>query len=275
MFVRLGNRALIKLTGKDSESFLQSQLSNDINKLDNSSIQLSAYCQHQGKILVLFWVIRVGDNFLLSFPLDLLDSIKARLQMFVLMADVMITDVTEQYLQIGVIGKPQKDFLSEGYTRFNINDQLRFILTDPKNLSKFNFVSQDYWDKACVDNFIPEINSITTEKFIPQMLNLDIDEIGVNFTKGCYPGQEVIARLHYLGKPKRRLFVFKSNTEIKAGDDLFCSASKSVKACGSVVFQVKFKTDYYCLATLELVHKDDQIHIINEHGPTLKGISHE
>ena len=98
MFVRLGNRALIKLTGKDSESFLQSQLSNDINKLDNSSIQLSAYCQHQGKILVLFWVIRAGDNFLLSFPLDLLDSIKARLQMFVLMADVMITDVTEAIL---------------------------------------------------------------------------------------------------------------------------------------------------------------------------------
>ena len=79
MFVRLDNRALIRLTGKDSESFLQSQLSNDINKLDKSSVQLSAYCQHQGKILALFWVLRDGDNFLLSFPLDLYDSVKARL----------------------------------------------------------------------------------------------------------------------------------------------------------------------------------------------------
>ncbi len=68
MFVHLDNRALLKITGKDSKSFLQSQLSNDVNKLDNSSIQLSAYCQHQGKILVLFWLLRSKDDFLLSFP---------------------------------------------------------------------------------------------------------------------------------------------------------------------------------------------------------------
>ena len=268
MFVHLDNRALLKITGKDSKSFLQSQLSNDVNKLDNSRIQLSAYCQHQGKILVLFWLLRCKDGFLLSFPLDLIDSIKTRLEMFILMSDVTIENVTEKYLQVGLIKENRAD-------AHVLNDQLSLMLVDSQSTEKFNFVSQQYWDKSCIDNLIPEINSITTEKFIPQMLNLDIDEIGVSFTKGCYPGQEVIARLHYLGKPKRRLFIFKSNTEINAGDDLFCSASKSVKACGSVVFQVKFKTDYYCLATLELVHKDDQIHIINEHGPTLKGISHE
>ena len=103
MLIHLKNRALLKLTGSENEAFLQAQLSNDISKLDNSSVQLNAYCQHQGKILALFWVIRTGDDFLLSFPLDLLDSIKARLQMFVLMAEVKITDETEQYLQIGVL----------------------------------------------------------------------------------------------------------------------------------------------------------------------------
>ena len=112
MLIHLKNRALLKFTGSENEAFLQAQLSNDISKLDNSSVQLNAYCQHQGKILALFWLIRAGDDFLLSFPLDLLDSIKARLQMFVLMADVKITDVTEQYLQIGVIGKSQKDSLN-------------------------------------------------------------------------------------------------------------------------------------------------------------------
>ena len=268
MFVRLGNRALIRVNGKDCESFLQSQLSNDVNKLDNSTIQLSAYCQHQGKILVLFWLMRCKDGFLLSFPFDLIETVKNRLQIFILGSDVKIEDVTEKYLQVGLIKENRTD-------TYELNNQLSLMLLDLKSVEQLNFTSQVYWDKACIDNFIPEINSITTEKFIPQMLNLDIDEIGVNFTKGCYPGQEVIARLHYLGKPKRRLFVFKSNTEIKAGDDLFCSASKSVKACGSVVFQVKFKTDYFCLATLELAHKDDQIHLINEHGPTLKGIKHE
>ena len=92
MLIHLNNRALLSITGIESEPFLQAQLSNDISKLDNSSIQLNAYCQHQGKILALFWVMRSGDDFLLSFPLDLLDSIKSRLQMFVLMSDVIITD---------------------------------------------------------------------------------------------------------------------------------------------------------------------------------------
>ena len=101
----------LKLSGSENEAFLQAQLSNDISKLDNSSVQLNAYCQHQGKILALFWVIRSGDDFLLSFPLDLLDSIKARLQMFVLMSDVKITDVTEQYLQIGADWKISERFL--------------------------------------------------------------------------------------------------------------------------------------------------------------------
>ena len=111
MIIHLNNRALLKLSGSENESFLQAQLSNDISKLDNSSVQLNAYCQHQGKILALFWVIRAGDDFLLSFPLDLLDSIKARLQMFVLMADVKITDVTEQYLQMVSDWKISERFL--------------------------------------------------------------------------------------------------------------------------------------------------------------------
>ena len=268
MFVRLDNRALIKIAGKDSESFLQSQLSNDVNKLDNSRIQLSAYCQHQGKILVLFWLLRNKDGFLLSFPLDLFESIKTRLQMFILMSDVTIENVTNKYQQVGLIDEN----LTDSYV---LNNHLSLMLIDSQNTEKIKFTSQEYWDKACIDNFIPEINSITTEKFVPQMLNLDINEIGVDFAKGCYPGQEVVARLHYLGQAKRRLFVFKSASEIKVGDDLYCPSSKSAKACGSVVFQVKFKADYFCLAILELAHKNDQIYLINEQGPTLTRVNHE
>ena len=268
MFVHLDNRALLKITGKDSESFLQSQLSNDVNKLDNSSIQLSAYCQHQGKILVLFWLLRSKDDFLLSFPLDLIETVKNRLQMFILVSDVKIEDVTEKYLQLGLINENKAD-------AYVLNGQLSLMLVDSQSAEKFTFASRHYWDKACIDNLIPEVNSLTTEKFVPQMLNLDIDEIGVSFTKGCYPGQEVVARLHYLGKVKRRLFVFKSVSEIKVGDDLFCPSSKSARTCGSVVFQVKFKADYFCLATLEVAHKDDQIYLNNEQGPTLTRINYE
>jgi len=268
MLIHLNNRALLKFSGSENEAFLQAQLSNDISKLNKGSVQINAYCQHQGKILALFWVIRAGDDFLLSFPLDLLDSIKARLQMFVLMSDVTITDVTEQYVQIGVIDES----LKKSYV---INEHLSLMLTNSKELSKFKFNSQDYWDKACIDFFLPEIGIALTETFVPQMLNLDINEIGVNFSKGCFPGQEVVARLHYLGKVKRRLFAFKSDSPLSIGDTLHCAQSKSAKASGSVVSQVKFGADFYCLATLEVKHKDDKITINNDQGPTLMRIPNE
>ena len=144
-----------------------------------------------------------------------------------------------------------------------------------KNLSKFKFTSQDNWDKACIESFLPEINITTTETFVPQMLNLDINEVGVNFSKGCFPGQEVVARLHYLGKSKRRLFAFKSDSSLSIGDTLHCAESKSAKASGSVVSQVKFGADFYCLATLEVENIDNKITINNDQGPTLIRINNE
>jgi len=272
MFCHLENRALLKVSGGDSGPFLQAQLSNDIEQLDNSSIQLNAYCQHQGKILALFWVIRSDDSFLLSFPLDLLDIIKSRLQMFVIMADVNIQDITLECSQIGSI--------DESYNNsFTINDKLSLIIVNPKDITQFDIKPVEFWYKACIDSNLPEISLITSEKLVPQMLNLDINEIGVNFSKGCYPGQEVVARLHYLGSVKRRLFAFESNSEINTGDSLFCSTSKSAKARGArykasgiVVFKVKYNSQFYCLATLEVASKDEKVTLNNEQGPILKRI---
>jgi len=275
MFSYLNSRALLKISGSDAESFLQGQLSNNINELDNSSIQLNAYCQHQGKMLALFWVMRSNDDFLLSFPLDLLEIIKSRLQIFVIMSDVTIDDVSDDYLQIGVIDESH----SSSYT---INEKLSLIIANPNDLAKFSMSSKDAWDKACIDSSLPEIYLLTSEKLVPQMLNLDIDEIGVNFSKGCFPGQEVVARLHYLGVAKRRLFSFESDSEINVGDALFCSTSKSSKARGArykasgiVVSKVKYNTQFYCLATLEVASKDEKVTLNNEQGPILKRIKNE
>jgi hypothetical protein len=275
MLIHLDNRSLLKISGSDAESFLQAQLSNNINELDSSSIQLNAYCQHQGKMLALFWVMRSNDDFLLSFPLDLLEIIKSRLQMFVIMSDVTIDDVTDDYLQIGVIDENQNK-------AFTINDKLSLIITPSNELEKLNISSKDTWDKACIDSSLPEVYLSTSEKMVPQMLNLDIDEIGVNFSKGCFPGQEVVARLHYLGVAKRRLFAFKSDSEINVGDALFCSTSKSAKARGArykasgiVVSKVKYNMQFYCLATLEVASKDEKVTLHNEQGPILKRIKNE
>ena len=275
MLIHLDSRSLLKVSGSDAESFLQAQLSNNINEIDSSSIQLNAYCQHQGKMLALFWVMRSNDDFLLSFPLDLLEVIKSRLQMFVIMSDVTIDDVSDDYLQIGVIDESH----SSSYT---INDKLSLIIANPSELSKFKVASNDFWDKACIDSSLPEIYLLTSEKFVPQLLNLDINEIGVNFSKGCFPGQEVVARLHYLGVAKRRLFAFESDSEINVGDTLFCSTSKSAKARGArykasgmVVSKVKCNTQFYCLATLEVASKDEKVTLNNEQGPILKRIKNE
>ncbi|WP_416687881.1 folate-binding protein YgfZ [Candidatus Pseudothioglobus sp. Uisw_041] len=272
MFVHLKNRALLKVSGLDAQNFLQGQLSNDITKLNNSSVQLSAYCQHQGKILALFWVMRLEDSFLLSFPSDLLEAIKPRLQMFVIMSDVSIEDATKDYIQVGSIGQTHQKSLV-------INDKLSLIITDKKDINKFNMEPIEHWDMACVDSSLPEIFSITSEKLVPQMLNLDIDEFGVNFSKGCYPGQEVVARLHYLGSAKRRLFAFVLDSDVNVGDSLYCASSKSAKARGArykssgiVIFRIKYNSKFYCLATLEVELKDEAVTLNNEHGPTLTRI---
>ena len=275
MFAHLNNRALLRVSGSDAETFLQGQLSNDINKLDVSSVQLNAYCQHQGKILALFWVTKYEDSFFLSFPLDLLEAIKPRLQMFVIMSDVSIEDITKDYIQVGSIGETHQKALV-------INDKLSLIIADKQDINKFNMEPIEHWNKACIDSYLPEIFSITSEKLVPQMLNLDINEYGVNFSKGCYPGQEVVARLHYLGSAKRRLFAFELDADANVGDALYCATSRSAvargaryKSSGMVVFKLKYNSNFYCLATLDVEIKDEKITLNNEQGPLLKKINNE
>ena len=275
MFVHLKNRALLRVTGSDAESFLQGQLSNDINKLDTQSIQLNAYCQHQGKILALFWVMKNKDSFFLSFPSDLLEAIKPRLQMFIIMSDVVIEDITKEYIQVGSIDEAHQKALV-------INDKLSLIIADKDDINELNMEPIDHWNKACVDLLLPEIFLVTSEKLVPQMLNLDINEFGVNFSKGCYPGQEVVARLHYLGSAKRRLFAFKLDSDAQVGDSLYCASSRSAKARGArykssgmVVFKLKYNSNFYCLATLDVEIKDEKITLNNEQGPILIKINNE
>ena len=275
MFAHLKNRSLLRISGSDAEAFLQGQLSNDINQLDASSVQVNAYCQHQGKILVLFWVIRNEDSFFLSFPSDLLGAIKPRLQMFIIMSDVIIEDITKDYIQVGSIDEAHQNALV-------INDKLSLIIADKQDINKFNMEPIDYWNKACIDSSLPEIFSVTSEKLVPQMLNLDINEFGVNFSKGCYPGQEVVARLHYLGSAKRRLFAFELDSDANVGDSLYCATSRSAiargaryKSSGMVVFKLKYNSNFYCLATLDVEIKDEKITLNNEQGPLLKKINNE
>ena len=114
MKILLKNRGLLKISGKDAREFIQNQFSNDIEKLNHSSVQINAYCQHQGKIIGLFWVMRYEDNFLLSFPLDLADVIKSRLQIFIIMSDVIIDDISRLARDVQVHLKLREEIKKAG-----------------------------------------------------------------------------------------------------------------------------------------------------------------
>ncbi|MCS5586005.1 MAG: folate-binding protein YgfZ [Gammaproteobacteria bacterium] len=264
MITQINNRTLLKLSGSDTQAFLQGQLSNDIDALKEGVVQLNAYCQHQGKIIALLWAMKQGEDFYLSFPSDLSEIVTKRLTMFKMMSEVTITDVTDQIMQLGVI--------DEGFKgAFKLNDQQSVALVESAN--DIDLGDEATWESACITNNIPEVSLTTTEKFVPQLLNLDIDELGVNFTKGCYPGQEVVARLHYLGKSKRRMRQFECEGEANIGDELIVAGSRSAKASGVVVRRVKLDDKYHCLATVEVAFEDDMITLNDADGIQLTRIN--
>ena len=275
MKIHLNNRALLKISGEDAEEFLQNQFSNDIEKIDSNKVQFNAYCQHQGKVIAFFWVMRMGKDFLLSFPDELLEKIENRLKIFVIMSDVIIENVTNVLSQTGLINESSPN-------ECRINDELAVVIEDSNGQSVELAENHIAWEKAYLDSHLPEIYNVTSEKLVPQMLNLDINELGVSFSKGCYPGQEVVARLHYLGSAKRRLFSFKADQEMQVGDSLYCATSKTAlargdryKGSGIVVSKVKYSSLFYCLATLDVDLIDEEITINNEYGHKLQRINDE
>jgi len=179
--------------------------------------------------------------------------------MFKLMSKVTIEDVSLQINQYGLIDE-----------KFDGNMKLKnnlSLFTTRKTLDS-NFDSS-LWEKACIDNGLPEIYLKNSEQFIPQALNLDIDETGVSFTKGCYPGQEVVARMHYLGKPKRRLFYFSSKSEATIGDLINVKDSKSLRPSGVILRVAKIDENYHLLATFEIQHINELAYLNGDHEKPL------
>ena len=260
MITFLNNRSLIKVSGEDSEQFLQSQLSNDVRKIKGNEVQLNAYCQHQGKIIAIIWVLKKDGAYYLSIPDELKELVLSKLNMYKLMSKVDIKDFSEEIFQYGLINESYEN-------SFRIDENLSLLTTRER------FIDCDdssQWEVICVKQSFPEVYQTMSEKLIPQELNLDIDQIGVSFTKGCYPGQEVVARMHYLGKPKRRLFRFTSKFEVIIGDSLDVDNSKSLKSPGQVIRVANEGSEFHFLGVFELSHMDDQIFLNNDRNKLVK-----
>jgi len=249
MRVKLKNRALLKVSGHDARNFLQSQFSNDIFKITKSDVQLNCYCQHQGKIISIMWLFLKDDNYYISIPIEVKDIVQSKLNMYKLSSQVTIEDCSSNFLQYGQINQIDKH-------SYVINKNLSLMLS--KEIIPSN-IDLNVWERYCIEQKLPEIYLNSVERYIPQDLNLDIDNFGVSFSKGCYPGQEVVARMHYLGTPKRRLFSFISKFEAFIGDNIDIENSDSLKSSGKVIRISKVDSKFYLLGTFEVKHANKDI----------------
>lgn len=238
----LSHFSLLEITGKDAFSFLHSQLTCDLNDLDTNGWLFSAWCLPNGKVICTFFIFANDDSFFLILPSMLKDKITKRLTMYVLRSEVTITDVSDNYAMFGLAGNNLKDILDSTITKtmsvtgnlllaadFSIlqlwDKSPRYLLiskmeavTELLNNITVTCISGERttWSLMDIEAGIPWIINATSENFLPQMLNLD-QMHGLSFKKGCYPGQEIIARLNYRGQLKKRLYLGSGETDITPG----------------------------------------------------------
>ncbi len=261
VFADLSHYGVLACTGSEAASFLQAQFSNDLNDVDTSHSQLSAYCTPKGRTLAVFRIFQINDTCYLHLPADILDNVLKRLRMYVIRADVTFEDVSDSIYRIGVSGAHTADELTglitvPGEENGVVTKDDITILRIPGIEPRFEIFTpsidkaRSLWDTLNVQGAPvgesawrlleilagqPTVYAGTYELFVPQMLNLQLIN-GVNFKKGCYPGQEIVARMHYLGTLKRRMYLGRINTDtaIVPGDELF-TGSNGTQSVGRVV----------------------------------------
>ena len=248
---------VILVRGDDAKKFLQGQITNDIYLLDKEDKAIySGYCNPKGRLIAFFLIIKTWENYYLFCPSSISDVICKRLSMFVLRSDVLIAKNKLSYFYFYGNTQAEEDFkniwgdvpypINLMETVQHPNEQnttgLLSITKLPGENGRFLVLGEDEtiemiyseifqnneipneisWNSSDIEAKIPNIFSETQGKFIPQSVNLDLID-AVNFKKGCYTGQEIVARTHYLGKVKRRMYqaYLESNEEIKCGEEIY------------------------------------------------------
>lgn len=252
----LGQYGLLKVTGEDAAAFMQNLFSNDLREVTLQRAQFSSFNTAKGRMLATFLISRNAEAYYLHLPRPLVAPILKKLTLYVLRSKVTLSDVSDQSISLGVAGDRAADALST----FASVPQEAWTASQSGSLSLIRLGTQRYlivvpatdapdiwnklvsngmhpsgspcWDWLTIRAGLPVILPETQELFVPQMANLELIG-GVNFKKGCYPGQEIVARMQYLGKPKRRLYLAHVASTAAAGNELFSSAEE--QACGAIV----------------------------------------
>lgn len=247
----LSHLGIILIAGEDARAFLQGQLTNDVAALEEGRAQWSGYCSPKGRLLATFLLWPAKQGFMLQLPLPLLNSTRQRLGMFVLRSKVTLEDVSNQWVRIGVAGPRAAEYLGRivealpaspltavhqpGLRILRLeSDRLELVGAPEVIMPLWQTLSADCmpaganaWDWYGIQAGIPEVVEATREEFVPQMVNFDLMH-GVSFRKGCYPGQEIVARTQYRGILKRRMMKAslaldssKPDRDPRAGDSVF------------------------------------------------------
>lgn len=216
--IALKQLSILTLSGVDAADFLQGQITYNIRELSDSQSRFTALCDAKGKVIASFILVKTDSDFMLIVPTDLLNTLKQRLQRYLLRANVTITDSSKELCLIGLSAITDTALFTTKHheTYHSINFIQRELIIAPvapaislwqeKLQQGFQAQNSAYWQYADIMAGIPWLTLNTSEQFIPQMLN--IDKLGgISFNKGCYTGQEIVARTHYLGNVTRSLLL--------------------------------------------------------------------
>ncbi len=254
----LSHLGLVRARGEEAAKFLQGQLTNDTRLIASDHAQLTAWCSPKGRMTAIFLAFQRDADLYLQLPAERLEPVLKRLRLYVLRSKVELADASAELVRVGLAGdcvaaalgdavpaKPLAVARSGGLTVIRLpGDGPRIEVLGPVDempplwqraeAAGAAVADADWWALQDIRAGVPTVYDATVEAFVPQMANLQLVD-GVSFTKGCYTGQEVVARMQYLGKLKRRMRYAHVATPARPGDDLWAPGSESGQGAGKVV----------------------------------------
>ena len=274
----LSHLSILSFSGSDVKDFLQGQMTQDINSISNQSYKMTSILNPKGRMIVSGLIKRSEDIFFLIISKDLSEDILNWLSRYILRSDVIIT--IEDFNIIGLDNVNHKKLINhqDDSQQLNISpvdvDKDRYILIINNQVvtkdNSIQSINENDWTLADIKSGLAIIDKNNSEKYIPQMINLDLLE-GISFSKGCYTGQEVVARVQHRGKIKQRMFhiIIESNSnEIDARSEVMCEDKK----VGSIVISKKSNNYFHALAVINTNNSDEDLSM-NGYEVNLKKIS--
>lgn len=296
---KISDQSLIQASGEDAASFLHNQLSNDVEHLNDTQARYAAYCTPKGRMLASFLYWKMDGKIILQCSASLQPALQKRLQMFVMRSKVKLEEVTEQFALFGLSGKVAEAFLLTQFDHLpnEINDKVsndagtlirlhdafdtaryqwlvaqeKFAAISPNINANLLKVDASIWRLGNIHAGLPQVVEQSKEQFVPQMINFELIG-GVNFRKGCYPGQEIVARSQYLGKLKRRMAIATVKAElVDVAMEIFSDNDPS-QPCGMIVSAERnFGNDFACLVEIKLADQEQgKVHLGASDGPILE-----